>query len=460
MMHATAGRSPARLSPKALGSLDTGVDQEGGSGPFASLSRVPTGPVIRRKCATCERDDEASTAVSPKLAVGAIDDPAEREADAIADRVMAGNAAAPAALRSPTASAAPLARAKPAGGTMPVIGPAASALGSLGGGKPMPASDRAFFEPRMGQDLSHVRLHDDPAAAAAAAGMGARAFTIGSDIVMGRGQYGSNHTARHLLAHELAHVQQNDGVVRMARLEIVDANFVGPLSANQRRAAASCGITCGGTNIGTFQAMPIYYRSASSPNATSTRAGSEGINTQLHFIRNGSAIPATNACASCGSYKVIQTVTTNASLRSNGAGEYVDNNEQSTPYYTDVFQSGGSIHTIDPRFADAGHEVDTTTSIYDNPNRPDAYLRGRGIRDMNWQAEACVTCVKSGTSSTGDPDRVLGCVNYGFSRPWLSPSDSHGDVVISGPTCRATPSAGFQRILRNDPTTSSYRFTV
>jgi hypothetical protein len=214
MMQATAGRSPARLSPKAITGFDSGMEHDSGSGPFASLSRIPAAPVIRRKCAACSQEDDSAMLVSPKLKVGAIDDPAEREADAIADRVMAGDAPASAA-SSPPPPTAPVARAKPAGGTMPVGGAAASAVGALGGGKPMPASDRAFFEPRLGQDLSHVRLHDDPGAEAAASSLGARAFTIGSDIVFGRGEYGTDHTARHLLAHELAHVQQNDGVVRM-----------------------------------------------------------------------------------------------------------------------------------------------------------------------------------------------------------------------------------------------------
>jgi hypothetical protein len=59
-------------------------------------------------------------------------------------------------------------------------------------------------------DLTVVRLHTGPRADAAARSVGALAFTVGADIVFGEGQY-APETARgqHLLAHELAHVAQN-----------------------------------------------------------------------------------------------------------------------------------------------------------------------------------------------------------------------------------------------------------
>jgi hypothetical protein len=55
----------------------------------------------------------------------------------------------------------------------------------------------------------HARLHVGPAAAAAAAAFAARAFTVGRDIVFGAGQHQpETPTGRQLLAHELAHVEQ------------------------------------------------------------------------------------------------------------------------------------------------------------------------------------------------------------------------------------------------------------
>ncbi|MFI1195301.1 DUF4157 domain-containing protein [Micromonospora sp. NPDC020750] len=77
----------------------------------------------------------------------------------------------------------------------------ASVLGS--GGRPLDAATRGDMEARLGSDFSDVRIHDDSAARASAAGIGARAYTSGSHVVLGDGG-----TDRHTLAHELTHVIQ------------------------------------------------------------------------------------------------------------------------------------------------------------------------------------------------------------------------------------------------------------
>jgi outer membrane protein OmpA-like peptidoglycan-associated protein len=89
---------------------------------------------------------------------------------------------------------------------------------SQGAGQTLSASARAFFEPRFGQDFGHVRVHTDARAAAASNGISARAFTIGSNIYFGHGQYrpGSDSGDR-LLGHELTHVVQQGGAVRAVR---------------------------------------------------------------------------------------------------------------------------------------------------------------------------------------------------------------------------------------------------
>jgi hypothetical protein len=74
------------------------------------------------------------------------------------------------------------------------------------GGVPLNAEQRAYFEPRFGQDFSDVRLHMHDQAKEAARGIGARAFTHGSDIAFAK----SGHDTG-LLAHELTHVVQQRG---------------------------------------------------------------------------------------------------------------------------------------------------------------------------------------------------------------------------------------------------------
>jgi hypothetical protein len=77
------------------------------------------------------------------------------------------------------------------------------------GGSPLPAGTRSFMEQRFGHDFSRVRVHADGNAAELAGGLGARAFTVGSDIVFGGGEY-RPHTREgtRLLAHELTHTVQ------------------------------------------------------------------------------------------------------------------------------------------------------------------------------------------------------------------------------------------------------------
>jgi len=78
-------------------------------------------------------------------------------------------------------------------------------------GQPLDPATQAFMEPRFGHDFSRVRVHADPGAAASAAAINARAYTTGHHVVFAAGQYRPGTTdGRRLLAHELAHVTQQD----------------------------------------------------------------------------------------------------------------------------------------------------------------------------------------------------------------------------------------------------------
>jgi hypothetical protein len=81
-------------------------------------------------------------------------------------------------------------------------------------GQPLNAATRAFMEPRFDRDFSHVRIHSSSQAGESARSIGARAYTVGHDVVFGAGQYSPESApGRHLLAHELTHViQQENGV--------------------------------------------------------------------------------------------------------------------------------------------------------------------------------------------------------------------------------------------------------
>jgi hypothetical protein len=95
-----------------------------------------------------------------------------------------------------------------------VLSGAGSPLGgAITGGEPLLTPTRQLLETGLGHDFSGVRVHADARAAESARAANARAYTVGSHIVFGAGQYapGTRH-GRTLLAHELTHVAQQAGL--------------------------------------------------------------------------------------------------------------------------------------------------------------------------------------------------------------------------------------------------------
>ena len=72
--------------------------------------------------------------------------------------------------------------------------------------RPLDDATRSSMERFFHHDFGRVRVHCESESARA---LGARAYTVGDDIVFGRGQYAPDTTSgRHLLVHELTHVAQ------------------------------------------------------------------------------------------------------------------------------------------------------------------------------------------------------------------------------------------------------------
>lgn len=102
-------------------------------------------------------------------------------------------------------------------------GPGLSSLvrdATISGGRPLDRAARRFFEPRFAYDFSGVRIHTGGPANAAARAVDASAYTLGSDIVFAPGMYSPGSPAGdRLLAHELAHVvQQDTGAINRKKL--------------------------------------------------------------------------------------------------------------------------------------------------------------------------------------------------------------------------------------------------
>jgi hypothetical protein len=155
------------------------------------------------ECAECKSKKRLHT----KLAIGASHDPLEREADRVADQVLAAPenhaiSPAPPRIQRFTGQAAGRALETPAS-----VDRALSSAGS-----PLEPALRQDMERRFGHDFSRVRVHSGGTAVQSARDVNAHAYAVGQNIVFGAGQFApATYEGRRLLAHELTHVVQQSG---------------------------------------------------------------------------------------------------------------------------------------------------------------------------------------------------------------------------------------------------------
>jgi hypothetical protein len=188
------------------------------------------------------------------LEVGRSDDPLEHEAERVAERLTT---APPGRLRRTCACggapgpdgecAACKARRlglqrKPAGGDGAAEAPAIVHEVLSSPGRPLDPATRADMEQGLGRDLGDVRVHTGDRAAASSKAVGARAYTVGADIVFDRGRYAPRSPeGRRLLAHELAHVAQQE--VRTPLVQRQDAlSRLERITPPRPMGATACGV--------------------------------------------------------------------------------------------------------------------------------------------------------------------------------------------------------------------------
>jgi hypothetical protein len=200
--------------------------------------------------------------IQTKLRVGAAHDPFEREADTVAAQVLQRIASFPASSDStgagfsPDDSAGRLAPGKIRRSTADVAtAPGHGREGgevepdvarrvqrSSGGGQPLDDGIRTQMQHGFGADFSGVRIHTDASSAELSRSLNARAFTTGSDIFFGAGQYQPTSAGgQQLLAHELTHTLQQ-GSARVQRSSAPAAQVSDDRSDRVRRWDMKSGI--------------------------------------------------------------------------------------------------------------------------------------------------------------------------------------------------------------------------
>ena len=192
-----------------MGTKMTATAKLGHGGEIASGNRRDTEQVERTEPA-----HPLPVVVAPL--VGRADDPAEADADRMADGVLTRLtstspdefAADRASISRRTSTGPGTGRIGAAGGRMDPE-TAGDLARARGGGRPLAGPVRERMEQGFDRSFSAVRIHDDAAAGTLAASISAEAFTTGSDIFLGTtAPRPDTPTGTRLLAHELAHVVQ------------------------------------------------------------------------------------------------------------------------------------------------------------------------------------------------------------------------------------------------------------
>ncbi len=194
-----------------------------------------------------------SSGIQPKLRIGQPGDKYEREADAVADRVMKVNQTETMQMQpieeeeelmQPKLRMQPMGKAEEAvqikcteceeeemlqtksdEGIVATPSIEKQINSSKASGTNLPDSTNQFMSSAMGADFSGVKIHTGSNAVQMNRQLQARAFTSGSNIYFNSGEYNpGSATGKSLLAHELTHViQQNGGKQKIQRMLAADA---------------------------------------------------------------------------------------------------------------------------------------------------------------------------------------------------------------------------------------------
>jgi hypothetical protein len=166
----------------------------------------------------------ASPTIQPKLEVSAGDDPLEHEADRVANQVMRmpDQEVSVKSVPSPQLhrKCAECGKEDKAAQNLQMMAAAASKAPAgvapsivhdvlRSPGQSLDEPTRAYFEARLGHNLSRVRVHTDSRAVESANSLNALAYTVGNNVVFG---FSATVDRKRLLAHELVHVLQQSSV--------------------------------------------------------------------------------------------------------------------------------------------------------------------------------------------------------------------------------------------------------
>lgn len=168
----------------------------------------------------------SALAFQAKLAVGGSEDPAEREADAVAAEVVSRIARRDFSEEPEEVNRSPAQRIRRRATVGNQGGPVDTDTeqriqARRGNGTALPPDVAEQMGAGFGTDFSNVRLHTGAESAELNSRLQARAFTVGNDIFLGNDTNIRSSDGQELLAHELTHTIQQSPDGRVQRLDLV-----------------------------------------------------------------------------------------------------------------------------------------------------------------------------------------------------------------------------------------------
>lgn len=194
-----------------------------------------------------QANGEASFLLQTKLNVGSPDDPLEKEADAVADRVMrmpeenfiqrkcssCEQEEEKQAHRKPISeSITSFIQAKHNAEKVSASDETSQSIqSSKGNGSPLGSDIQTFMSDRFNNDFSGVSIHTDSNAVQLNRDLNARAFTVGNDIYFNQNEYQPQSSeGKQLLAHELTHtLQQGENTLMKKSADLPETSSSSPV---------------------------------------------------------------------------------------------------------------------------------------------------------------------------------------------------------------------------------------
>ncbi len=304
-----------------------------------------------------------------------------------------------------------------------------SYINSLSGkGRSLSNQERSFFEPRFGRDFSNVQLHTNNEAGTSAKNINALAYTTGNNIVFGEGQYNTaTESGKHLMAHELTHVvQQNENIAPLIQ-KVDDASFERTTGVD--RGLASHTLTAASFNGQTYsvdcnmRSYNVRFRFTKAYKGTYPYQAATGQTVKGVYVKIEASITDNEECGRCTPMKLIQV---DRDIAMNAAGDVVtaqpngvrdtragwgNASASSRGWYVDTIDSAVSPYVSDLNYMSQEGSETSPAIMWDSP--------GNWSSTTNAGVEL-YTCAVCQNISGGR--WIAACVQWGFF------TDSSGNV--------------------------------